>query len=183
MLWSCEWKGRSTGDATVPQAVAISENRLLLSKGYGVKAKLIELVPSSAGSWQITTVWEKPVLKTKFTNVAVRDGFAYGLSDGILECIEVDTGDRRWKDRRGDYGPGQILLVDDVILVQAESGDVVMVEANPDELVELGRFPALSDQTWNNLCLYEHFLLVRNSVEAACYELPLRRPCRRRRTQ
>ena len=27
----------------VPQAVAVSENRLLLSKGYGVKAKLIEL--------------------------------------------------------------------------------------------------------------------------------------------
>ena len=115
------------------------------------------------------------VLKTKFTNVAIRDGFAYGLSDGILECIEVDTGKRRWKNRRGgDFGHGQILLVGDVILVQAESGDVVMVEANPVELVELGRFPALSDQTWNNLCLYGRYLLVRNSVEAACYELPLR---------
>ena len=99
---------------------------------------------------------------------------AYALSDGILECVEVDTGRRRWRDRRGDYGPGQILLVGDVILVQAESGEVVMVEANPDRLVELGRIPALTDQTWNNLCLYDHYLLVRNSVEAACYDLPLR---------
>ena len=74
----------------------------------------------------------------------------------------------------GDFGPGQILLVGDVMLVQAESGDVVMVEANPDKLVELGRIPALSDQTWNNPCLYDHFLFVRNSVEAACYELPRR---------
>ena len=91
-----------------------------------------------------------------------------------FECIEVDTGNRRWKDRRGNYGPGQILMVEDVILVQAESGDVAMVEVNPDKLVELGRLPALSDQTWNNLCLYDHFLLVRNSVEAVCYELPLK---------
>ncbi len=47
-----------------------------------------------------------------------------------------------------------------------------MLEANSDKLVELGRFPALSDQTWNNLCLYGPYLLVRNAVEAACYELP-----------
>jgi outer membrane protein assembly factor BamB len=176
VLWSCKWPGGSAGNASVSQAVAVSENRVLLSKDYGVGSALIELLPASVGDWQVTQVWAQPgVLKTKFTNVAIRDGFAYGLSDGILECIEVDTGKRRWKNRRGgDLGHGQILLVGDVILVQAESGDVVMVEANPVKLVELGRFPALSDQTWNNLCLYGRYLLVRNAAEAACYELPRR---------
>ncbi|NLX54031.1 MAG: PQQ-binding-like beta-propeller repeat protein [Planctomycetaceae bacterium] len=176
VLWSYPWPGKSTADATVPQAVVVSDNRLLLSKGYGVRARLLELMLSAAGAWQVTEVWAKPVLKTKFTNVAIQDQFAYALSDGILECVEVDTGRRRWRDRRGNYGPGQILLVGDVILVQAESGEVVMVEANPDQLVELSRIPALTDQTWNNLCLYDHYLLVRNSVEAACYDLPLRTP-------
>jgi outer membrane protein assembly factor BamB len=65
-------------------------------------------------------------------------------------------------------------LVGDVLLVQAETGEVIMLEANSDKLMELGRFPALSDQTWNNLCLYGRYLLVRNAVEAACYELPLK---------
>ncbi len=174
VLWSRAWPGGSAGNATVPQAVVVSDNRVLLSKGYGVKATLIELAVSPDGDWHLTTVWEKRVLNTKFTNVAVRDGFAYGLSDGILECVEVETGGRRWRDRRGDYGPGQILLVDDLILVQAECGDVALVEANADRFVELARLPALADQTWNNLCLYGRYLLVRNSVEAACFELPLR---------
>ena len=31
-------------------------------------------------------------MKTKFTNVAIQDGYVYGLSDGILEC--VDAGQR-----------------------------------------------------------------------------------------
>jgi outer membrane protein assembly factor BamB len=81
-----------------------------------------------------------------------------------------------WKGKRrrqGDYGQGQVLAVGDVILVQAEEGEVVMVDATSKELVELGRFPALTGQTWNNLCLYGKYLLVRNSEEAACFELAL----------
>jgi outer membrane protein assembly factor BamB len=67
-----------------------------------------------------------------------------------------------------------LLLVGDSLLVQAESGEVVMLDPSGETLKEWGRFPALTDQTWNNLCLYGRFLLVRNAVEAACYELPLR---------
>ncbi|MHB9077255.1 MAG: outer membrane protein assembly factor BamB family protein [Pirellulaceae bacterium] len=172
--WSFPWPGGSASNASVSQAVAVSDNRVLLSKDYGIGSALIELTAVPAGPWLVRELWAKPgVLKTKFTNVVIRDGFAYGLSDGILECVEIETGERRWKERRGgNFGHGQILLVGDVLLVQAESGEVVMLEANANKLVELGRFAALSDQTWNNLCLYGPYLLVRNAVEAACYELP-----------
>jgi len=171
-LWSWPWRGGSTGSATVSQAVPVSDNQVLLSKDYGVGSALLQLSLTAGGQWEVASLWhERNLLKTKFTNVAVRDGCAYGLSDGILECVDIQSGTRRWKDRRGDYGPGQILMVDDLILVQAEAGDVVLVEANPNQLVELGRFPALADQTWNNLCLYGRYLLVRNSIEAACYRV------------
>jgi outer membrane protein assembly factor BamB len=174
VLWSFPWQGGSTSSASVSQAVAVAENRVLLSKDYGIGCALIELAAVPEGRWLTREIWAKPgVLKTKFTNVAIQGGFAYGLSDGILECVEIETGERRWKERRGgNFGHGQILLVGDVLLVQAESGAVVMLEANSDKLVELARFAALSDQTWNNLCLYGPYLLVRNAAEAACYELP-----------
>jgi outer membrane protein assembly factor BamB len=58
-----------------------------------------------------------------------------------------------------------------VILVQAEEGDLALVEANPERFVELGRIPALDGKTWNNLCLVGKKLLVRTDREAACYEL------------
>ena len=109
-------------------------------------------------------------MKTKFANVVVADGHVWGLDDGVLECIELETGKRLWK--RGRFRQGQILRAGDVILVQAESGEVVMVEASTEKFVELGRFQAIEGKTWNNLCLAGHRLLVRNAEEAACYELP-----------
>jgi outer membrane protein assembly factor BamB len=78
-----------------------------------------------------------------------------------------------WK--RGRYGHGQLLLVGDLLLVQAENGEVVLVEASGEEHRELGRFTALSGKTWNPPALSGDLLLVRNDQEAAAFRLPLAR--------
>jgi outer membrane protein assembly factor BamB len=64
-----------------------------------------------------------------------------------------------------------VLLVDDVLLIQTEPGDVVLVQASPDGHQELARFAALTSKTWNNPALAGDLLLVRNDLEAACYRL------------
>ncbi len=171
LLWSHPWEGKTNAAASASQAIPIPPNRVFLSKAYGIGSSLIELTPGSDAGVQVKTIWhERNAMKTKFTNAVVHENSVYGLSDGILECLELETGKRRWK--HGRYGQGQILGVGSLILVQAESGDVVLVEANPESHVELGRFAALDGKTWNNLCLYGRYLLVRNGEEAACFELP-----------
>ena len=81
-------------------------------------------------------------------------------------------GKRAWKG--GRYGQGQVLRLGEVLLVQAESGEVVAVDYGPAKHVVRGRLAALSGQTWNNLAVSGDRLLVRNAEEAACYALPLR---------
>lgn len=175
LLWHHPWPGGSASNASVSQAVPLSGARVLLSKGYGEGAELLQLLRAGDGSFQTKTIWrDKGLLKTKFTNVVVYEDHVYGLSDGILECVELNSGKRKWK--RGRYGHGQILAVRDLLLVQSETGDVVLVEANPNAWVELGRFAALEGKSWNNLCLYGSLLLVRNAEQAACYELAVKRP-------
>ncbi|MCA9224284.1 MAG: PQQ-binding-like beta-propeller repeat protein, partial [Planctomycetales bacterium] len=170
-IWSFEWPGSSSTNANTSQAMPVGDDEVLLSKGYGGGSSLLKLSPQG-NSLTATEVWhESGNLKTKFTNAVVADGYAYGLSDGILECVDLATGDRQWKSSRGRYGHGQILWVSGLLLVQAESGEVALVEASPNEFKELGRLDALSGKTWNNLCLYGPYLLVRNAEEAACYEL------------
>ena len=61
----------------------------------------------------------------------------------------------------------------DVLLVCAESGEVVMLDPNPHASRELTRFSALSGKTWNPPALAGQYLLVRNDKEAACYRLPV----------
>ena len=111
-------------------------------------------------------------MQTKLTNVVRHDGSIYGLSEGILECIDESTGNRRWK--KGRYGHGQILLVGDTILVLSETGELALVATNPDQFEELARIQALEGKTWSNLAFSTPYLLIRNGEEAACYRLPLR---------
>ena len=169
-LWTFDWPGHSNSDATCSQAQVVDDGRILITKGYGVGAAVFEAAagdrPSFAAAWR-----EPAVLKTKFTNVAIHDGHAYGLSDGILECVALADGKRRWKG--GRYGQGQVLRVGAFLIVQAESGEVVLVDCSPEKHSVRARLAALDGQTWNNACLSGDRLLVRNAEEAACYRLPM----------
>ena len=170
-LWEYRWQGKSNADATVSQPVAVGGDRVFLSKAYWIGSMVLRISRNAEGTFQAERIWaKKTVMKTKFTNVVIGEGHVWGLDDGVLKCIELDSGARKWRGSR--FGQGQILRAGDVILVQAESGEVAMVEASTEKFVELGRFQAIEGKTWNNLCLSGNRLLVRNAEEAACYELP-----------
>ncbi len=171
VLWTHDFPGNSTGSASASQPHVLSDSLVFLSKGYAIGSRVIE-VKQDKGEWQVEVVWDKSnLLNTKFTNAAIYQGFAYGLDDGILECVEVETGRKAWK--RGRYEQGQLLRVGDLLLVQAESGEVVLVECNPEKHVELGKLDAMNSQTWNNLALAGNLLVVRSGREAAVYEVEL----------
>jgi outer membrane protein assembly factor BamB len=168
VLWQQPWP---SGSECVAQPVPLPGDRVFISSGYGIGCKLFQIARSDNGGLQVSLVWETNRLKAKFTNVVYRDGYIFGLDDGILVCLDPATGERKWK--AGRYGHGQMISVGDLLLIQAESGEVVLVEANSAAPSELTRFAALAAKTWNNPALAGQYLLVRNDREAACYELPL----------
>ncbi len=173
VVWQFDWAGHSNSDASCSQAFVIGDRQVFVSKGYGIGAAVFEIASDAATPWTMREVWhETGSLKTKFTNVAIHEGHAYGLSDGILECVRLADGKRMWK--AGRYGQGQVLRVGGLLLVQEESGDVTLVDASPEKHRVRARCDAIEGQTWNNLCLAGNRLLVRNAEEAACYELPVK---------
>ena len=138
--------------------------------GYGVGGRLVKVSKAAEGPWSAEVLWRTRQLKAKFTQVVASGGFLYGLDEGVLVCLDPKDGERRWKS--GRYGHGQVLLVDGLLLVQAEDGEVVLVDPRPDGLVELGRFQAIEGRAWATPALAGDLLLVRGDVEAACYRLP-----------
>jgi outer membrane protein assembly factor BamB len=175
VIWQHPWPEDDAGRATptVAQPVAVGDDQILMTKGYGTGSALWR-IKREGERWSVEEVWRNNSLKTKFTNAVVRDGFAYALDEGILQCVEVDTGRRAWK--RGKYGHGQVVLVDDLLLVQSETGDIALVEASPQAFHEIARFAAISGTSWNPPALAGRKLLVRSNLEAACYELPAASP-------
>lgn len=167
VLWSYPW---SNQQPNVALPLAVGEDRLLVSSGYGEGSRLLRIEPAGDGL-AARLVWESPRLKAKFTNVVLHDGFVYGLDDGVLVCLDPATGERRWK--RGRYGHGQVILAGDLMLVQTEGGEIVLVAPDPEEHRELARFTAFDGKTWNCPALAGRYLLLRNHREAALFELPL----------
>ncbi len=175
-VWEFAWPSVTAADPSASQALAVAPDKVFISKGYGSGAALYQLAPKGDGTFDAEQLWHSArVLRTKITNVAIKDGYAYGLSEGVLECVDLATGERVWK--AGRYHHGQLLLVGDALLVLSEDGELFMVASGPDSRNNvLGQFQAIEGHTWNTFALYGDIVVVRNGQEAAAYRLPLATP-------
>ncbi|HEV2882771.1 MAG TPA: PQQ-binding-like beta-propeller repeat protein [Pyrinomonadaceae bacterium] len=166
VLWSHPWDV-SMG-INVSQPLVVGANRFFISAGYGKGAALVEL-QGSGRSFTTKAVWENINLKTKFNSPVVHNGYAYGLDEGILTCVDLATGERKWKG--GRYGYGQVLLASNHLIVTTDTGEIVLVKADPTGYAEVTKFSALTGKTWNVPALANGRLLVRNGNEMAAYNL------------
>lgn len=185
VLWSFPWEGKSNSGANCAAAIPAGKNRFLIGKGYGGGSSLIEVTradnpsastteSSDSSDFVANEIWHSSrVLKTKFNHALVHNGVAYALSNGALQAVEIESGKRLWEQSRRDrFGQGQTVLVEDVLVVQAEDGDVVLVAADPDDYRELIRIPALEHKTWNIPTVVDNLILIRNAHRAIALELP-----------
>ena len=165
VLLAYDWPYR---DYRALQPHPIGESDLLLPTGLGAGTRRITL-SRVEGAWSAEEVWTSRYLKPDFNDLVTHEGCAYGFDGSILTCIDLATGDRRWK--QGRYGKGQILLLEDAdrLLVSAEDGRVVLLAADPSAHVELTSFQAIEGKTWNHPVVVADRLYLRNSQEAACY--------------
>ena len=166
LLWSYPWS--TDMGINVSQPIMVDQNRFFISSGYGKGAALVE-VKGSGNNYTATTIWENNNMKNKFNSSVLHNGYVYGLDEGILVCLDVNTGERKWKE--GRYGYGQILLAGGHLIVTSDQGDIALVKASPDKYTEVARFTALQGQTWNYPAIAGGRLLVRNSNEMAAYDI------------
>ncbi|MFT7541492.1 MAG: outer membrane protein assembly factor BamB, partial [Gammaproteobacteria bacterium] len=172
LLWEHSWPGSTPADANNSQPVVVGDGQVLVSKGYGSGSSLLSLKRTQTGDWSVTALWaQRRSLRTKLTTAVVRDGHAFGLSDGMLECISLSDGKRVWKE--GRFGHGQLLLVGEHLLILSEEGELLLVEASAKGEGELlGRFPVLEGKTWNTFAMMGELVVLRNGQEAAAVRLP-----------
>jgi outer membrane protein assembly factor BamB len=166
LLWDSPWE--TSYDVNSAQPLIVSENRFLISAGYGHGAALVEVTESGSG-FSARAIWQNVSLKNKFSSSVLHQGHVYGLDEAILTCIDVVTGERKWKG--GRYGYGQLLLASGHLIVLTESGDLVLVKATPEQHVELAHFSAIEGKTWNHPAIAGGRLLVRNTTQMACFKI------------
>jgi outer membrane protein assembly factor BamB len=144
--------------------------KLLAGTLNGMGTGVIE-IQNIGDQWKLEERWSTQQLRPEFSDIVVQQGHAYGFDGAILCCIDLETGNRRWKG--GRYGRGQLVLLANqgLLLILSETGDAALVAAQPEKFQELAKFPAITGKTWNHPVIARGNLFVRNAEEIACYEL------------
>ncbi len=171
-LWFFEWVPADP-DVNVAQPLVFDDGRVFISSGYGQGCAMLKPAVKD-GKWGVEKMWSNTRLKSKFANPVRKGEHIFGIDEsaGSLVCLDAQDGKVAWKD--GRYGNGQILLVGDLILIETETGKLVLVEANPEKLHEVASFQALEGRkNWNYLTVARGRAYVRNHEMMACYELPV----------
>jgi outer membrane protein assembly factor BamB len=173
VLW--QYGTASPGAPISLQPLALDGSHVLIQSTADFGMAVIE-VTGHGNDWEIKKQWATNQLKPSFNDFVVDGRYAFGFDGPIFTCFDLEMQKRRWK--QGRYGYGQALLLGDqhLILVVTESGELVLLSANPDRLDELGRFQAIEGKTWNHLAFAHGRLYVRNAEQMACFELSQETP-------
>jgi hypothetical protein len=170
-LWEYPWPS----DGIVQPALT-ADGDVLIGTGSGLGADAgmgVRRIAVAHGpdGWTAQERWTSVGLKPYFNDFVVHQGHAFGFDGSLLACIDLADGKRSWKG--GRYGHGQLILLadQDLLLVLAETGELALVEATPNQFHQLARFPAIEGKTWNHPVLVGDILLARNGQEMVAFRL------------
>ncbi len=151
------------------------DGMVFAASSYDAGGGAVKLSKGDKGAITAREVYFSGKLKNHHGGFVVVDGYLYGCFDpGILTCVEFKTGKVMWNDRAP--GKGSIVYADGRLYCrnEAREGTLYLVEANPKEYVERGRFnpPERSkEQAWPHPVVANGKLYIRDQDVLLCYDV------------
>ena len=128
-MWKLDWSNQPQVNAAEP--VVLDDKTLLIGSGYDKGGAEIR-VSRDGDQWKAELVRKAKSFRLKFNAPVVKNGYAYGLDESIMTCLDLKEFKTKWK--KGRYGFGQLLLIGDEILVLTEQGEIAIVQASPERV-------------------------------------------------
>lgn len=147
--------------------VASKENSLM---GVELTAE-----PGTA-KWKAAIKWQTKDHLVNFSSPVAVGGYVYGLGPNKnLFCVETKTGKPMWSEEGFTLKPAEnahlaIIVLGENLLILTETGELVLVAANPKEFKELGR-AQVCRSNWCNPAYADGKLFLRDDRELICVDL------------
>ena len=173
-LWATAWETKM--DMNSIQPIVIGGDRVFISSEASNGCALFRVTPPKEGAtWNVDKLWSNRNLGARFASPVTNGKRLFGLHNvaGVLKCLDLADGSVVWNGDR--YEPGQLLLVDDVVLLMSGKGNLLLFDADAAEPTPLAQFDVFDAKTWNMPALAGDQLFLRNQSEIACIQLPRRK--------
>ena len=169
LLWKHSWETFCpvTGDPlNTGTPIFVPPDRIFISSGSG--AALLR-ISREAETFEVKPVWKSEQTRSD-VNTAVRLGnYVYGFDRSILQCLDVRTGEVKWKAR--GFGRGSLIAADGKLFVLGEAGNLAIVNASSDGFVEKAAAEVLSGKSWTAPSIAGGKLYLRNHEELVCLDV------------
>jgi outer membrane protein assembly factor BamB len=176
VLWRYPWVTDYGCNTATPVSV---DGRVLLSSGENHGSVLLKFPQTASGKSQPQPVWDsqgsRSVLRSEWQTPVLIGGYLYGF-DNVgsagpvthLTCVEAATGERKWQKLR--FGKGNLIAADGKLFATTMAGELVVIDATPDEYRELGRKKVVGS-TRQAPSLADGRLYVRDGRQVVCFDV------------
>lgn len=137
----------------------------------------VELTPElGTAKWKAAIKWQTQDHLVNFSSPVAVGGYVYGLGpDKNLFCVETKTGKPMWSEEGFTLKPAEnahlaIIVLGENLLILTETGELVLVAADPKEFKELGRAQVCRGN-WCNPAYADGKLFLRDDRELICVDL------------
>jgi outer membrane protein assembly factor BamB len=173
-LWRYPWLTSNGVNAATPVHFAAREgdrerDYVFITSGYGRGCALLEVEPEGGGRFAARPVYEGNQMCCQYSSPVLHGRHLYGFNESALTCLDVRTGEERWK--KSGYGKGSVLLADGHLLVLGDQGHLGLVEATPEEYREKAKARPLRGRAWTMPALAGGRLYLRDDEEVVCLDL------------
>jgi len=156
------------------------DGRVFASSAYRAGGGLVKLSKAADGTIEAEELYATTEMQNHHGGMILVDGCLYGASGGneggALVCLDFKTGDVLWDQRQtaGRRAKGSLAYADGRLYYRMEDGTVLLIEPNPKEYVERGRFeqPDRRRQpAWAHPVIANGKLYIRDQDILFCYDI------------
>jgi outer membrane protein assembly factor BamB len=172
-----KWRARDEESVNAANPVAIGD-QVLITECYGPGAALLDLKDGKPKELWTDLEKEKfdKALMCHWNTPIHHAGFVYGCSgrhdnEAELRCVELKTGDIKWRQKRTYRCT--LLMVDGYFVCLSEYGDLSLIKVNPEKYEEVSKYsvPELQYPCWAPPVLSNGLLYIRGKGKLVCLEL------------
>jgi len=142
----------------------------------------------TGGNWTVTRLWTSTGFSSQISshwNTPISyQGCLFGQfgvgqydsENAPFKCVDMTTGAIRWS-MPGTFGRGGTLLVNNLLLILTEVGDLVLAQPDTNAYTELARFQAIpnwdgdNNKCWNAPAVADGRVYIRSSAFGAAFDL------------
>ena len=159
------------------------DGMVFASSAYGAGGGLVKLSKDADAGVKAEEVYATGDMENHHGGMILHDGYLYGAnggnSGGALACLDFKTGKVMWDQREsaGRRAKGSLALADGRLYYRMENGTMVLIEPDPKQYIERGRFeqPDRSrPPAWAHPVIANGKLYVRDQDVLFCYDVKAR---------